>query len=72
MTSAVLLPVPLLCLALVVALLIDHFLGESFTRLHPVVWMGHFRHRASRYLQPHSRQTLGSAPDDMAFWLGAL
>ena len=38
--------------ALLVALLVDRFLGEPPTRLHPVVWMGNYLDWASRRVHP--------------------
>ena len=67
-------------LALLVALAIDHFLGEPPVRFHPVVWMGNYLAWAGEQVQSLSRQTLASGdaaiesePADLpAFALGAL
>ena len=73
----------MLCLpvfALLVALAIDHFLGEPPVRFHPVVWMGNYLNWAGEHVQSLSRQVLASSgttieneqPDLPAFALGAL
>ena len=67
-------------LALLVALAIDHFLGEPPVRFHPVVWMGNYLNWAGEHVQSLSRQALASSdgvienerPDLTAFALGAL
>jgi adenosylcobinamide-phosphate synthase len=67
-------------LALLVALAIDHFLGEPPVRFHPVLWMGNYLAWAGEQVQTLSRQTLASGdaaiesePADLpAFALGAL
>ena len=67
-------------LALLVALAIDHFLGELPVRFHPVVWMGNYLAWAGEQVQSLSRQTLASGDaaieselaDLPAFVLGAL
>ena len=58
--------------ALLIALLVDHYLGEPPTRWHPVVWIGHYLGWAGRHLQRQARQTPEGGPDFKAFWLGAL
>ena len=82
------LPTLIFSIALLLALLIDHYLGEPPVRCHPVVWMGNYLGRAGRWLAPQMQapahgqaardaQT-GSpvmapeAPDYKAFSLGAL
>jgi adenosylcobinamide-phosphate synthase len=73
----------MLCLpafALLVALAIDHFLGEPPVRFHPVVWMGNYLTWAGEQVQSLSRQTLAAggaaieneSADLPAFMLGAL
>jgi len=73
----------MLCLpvvALLVALAIDHFLGEPPVRFHPVVWMGNYLTWAGEQVQSLSRQALASTgtaveneqADLPAFTLGAL
>ena len=67
-------------LALLVALAIDHFLGEPPVRFHPVVWMGNYLAWAGEHVQSLSRQALASSgtavdneqADLPAFALGAL
>ncbi len=60
----------LACLsALLLALLIDRWLGEPPVRWHPVVWMGHYLGWAGRQLQ---RQARPDGADYRSFWLGAL
>lgn len=41
------------CLALLAAVVIDHYFGEPPARLHPVVWMGNYLNWAAKRLQPH-------------------
>jgi adenosylcobinamide-phosphate synthase len=55
--------------ALLLALLIDRWLGEPPVRWHPVVWMGHYLGWAGRQLQ---RQARPDGPDYRSFWLGTL
>jgi adenosylcobinamide-phosphate synthase len=67
-------------LALLVALAIDHFLGEPPVRFHPVVWIGSYLTWAGEHVQSLSRQALASSDgaiekeqsDLPAFALGAL
>ncbi|MEI8168268.1 MAG: adenosylcobinamide-phosphate synthase CbiB [Rhodoferax sp.] len=66
--------------ALLLALVIDHFLGEPASRFHPVVWIGNYLAWAGRKLQRVARQELlftpqagaDQAQDLKAFWLAAL
>lgn len=58
--------------ALLLALLVDHYLGEPPVRWHPVVWIGHYLGWAGRHLQRQARQTPEGGSDFKAFWLGAL
>jgi adenosylcobinamide-phosphate synthase len=55
--------------ALLLALLIDRWLGEPPARLHPVVWIGRYLGWAGRRLQ-RITQPLGCT-DIKAFWLAA-
>ncbi|TXH87762.1 MAG: cobalamin biosynthesis protein CobD [Rhodoferax sp.] len=57
--------------AVLVALVVDHWLGEPPVRWHPVVWMGNFLGVAGRWLQARAVQD-PSKRDWRAFWLGAL
>lgn len=79
--DAAMLCMPLLALlALLVALAIDHFLGELPVRFHPVVWIGNYLNWAGQQVQSLSRQALASTGtavvneqvDLPAFLLGAL
>ena len=54
--------------ALVVAMLIDHYLGEPTTRLHPVVWMGNYLNWAAKRLRPNPSPAVR---DLKSFWLAA-
>ena len=54
--------------ALVGALLIDHYLGEPTTRLHPVVWMGNYLNWAAKRLRPNPSPAVR---DLKSFWLAA-
>ena len=54
--------------ALVVALLVDHFLGEPPARLHPVVWMGNYLNWAAGQVQPNPSPLIR---DLKSFWLSA-
>jgi adenosylcobinamide-phosphate synthase len=56
----------------VVALAVDHWLGEPAERWHPVVWMGNFLGWGGRHVQAHTRQLPVLDQDLKAFWLGAL
>ena len=57
-----------LALALLVALLADHTLGEPRARWHPVVWMGNYLSWAGKRLRPHSSPGIR---DLKSFWLAA-
>ncbi len=70
-----------LAAALLIALLVDHVLGEPPARLHPVVWMGNYLSWAGRRVQrvawqPSSMETAAAAvpyPKDFkVFWLAAI
>ena len=58
--------------ALLLALAVDHWLGEPPVRWHPVVWIGNYLGGAGRWVQRFTRQTPGNPADYKAFWLGAL
>ncbi|WP_296499950.1 adenosylcobinamide-phosphate synthase CbiB [Rhodoferax sp.] len=65
--------------ALLLALAIDHCLGEPAARWHPVVWMGNYLGWTGRRLAPLAHATPAAAakeaqtsPDLKRFWLGAL
>lgn len=70
----------LFVVAMVVALAVDHFLGEPPVRWHPVVWMGNALERCASWALPSPEATIGSdggeadapAADWMAFGRGAL
>ena len=55
--------------ALVVALLVDRYLGEPPVRLHPVVWMGNYLNWAAGRIHPNPSPEVR---DLKAFWLAAL
>ena len=57
-----------LALALPVALLVDHALGEPRARWHPVVWMGNYLSWAGKRLRPHPSPVVR---DLKSFWLAA-
>ncbi|MES2944655.1 MAG: adenosylcobinamide-phosphate synthase CbiB, partial [Pseudomonadota bacterium] len=57
--------------ALLIALAIDHYLGEPPTRWHPVVWMGNFLNRLAPFVLPDSSKPPENR-DLNAFGLGAL
>jgi len=64
--------------ALLLALLIDRWLGEPPVRLHPVVWIGNYLGWAGRLVQrvawrPTDTRDAAAYPKDFkAFWLAAL
>jgi adenosylcobinamide-phosphate synthase len=60
-----------LAVALGVALLIDHFVGEPPTRLHPVVWIGNYLGYSGAWVQCHTIQQ-PQVRDLKAFTLAAL
>ena len=55
-------------LALLTALLVDFYLGEPPTRLHPVVWMGNYLNWAAKQLRPDASPDVR---DLKSFWLAA-
>ena len=61
--------------ALVVAMLIDHYLGEPTTRLHPVVWIGNYLNWAAKRLRPNPSPTIRDLTSFLLaaayWWLGA-
>ena len=60
-----------LYLAVMCALLVDHYLGEPALRWHPVVWMGKYLGRAGDWVQQRTLQN-PLHRDGKAFWLAAL
>ena len=59
------------CVALLIALVIDRWLGEPPARLHPVVWMGNYLNWASKRFQPEASpaiRDLKSFSLAAAFW----
>ncbi|MDD5480692.1 MAG: adenosylcobinamide-phosphate synthase CbiB [Rhodoferax sp.] len=60
-----------LALALLVALVVDRWLGEPPVRLHPVVWLGHYLGYVGAWVQRRTVQQPG-VKDFKAFWLSAL
>ncbi|MEO7399318.1 MAG: adenosylcobinamide-phosphate synthase CbiB [Polaromonas sp.] len=58
--------------ALLLALAIDHYLGEPPLRWHPVVWMGHYLNRMSAWVAPAVPLSPSNSRDLKAFSLGAL
>ncbi|MES2878440.1 MAG: adenosylcobinamide-phosphate synthase CbiB [Pseudomonadota bacterium] len=58
--------------SLLLALAVDHWLGEPPVRWHPVVWIGNYLGWAGRWVQRFTRQSPENGPDFKAFWLGAL
>ena len=57
--------------ALLVALAVDHYLGEPSSRWHPVVWMGNFLNRLAPFVLPAPSKP-SETRDLKAFGLGAL
>lgn len=57
--------------ALLLALAVDHQLGEPAARWHPVVWLGHYLGWAGQRLQRVAQQD-PDLPDQRVFWLAAL
>lgn len=55
-------------LALLTALIVDFYLGEPLTRLHPVVWMGNYLNWAAKRLRPNPSP---SVRDVKSFWFAA-
>ena len=54
--------------AVLVALLVDHCLGEPKASLHPVVWMGNYLNWAAKRLRPNPSPVVR---DLKSFWLAA-
>ena len=67
-TSAVVDSAWMLSGALLVAFVVDRYVGEPPVRLHPVVWMGHYLNWAARRLLPNPLPAVG---DFRTFWLAA-
>lgn len=61
-------------MALLLALLVDRWLGEPPARWHPVVWMGHYLGWGGAWVQRHTVQQprRKKVQDFKAFWLAAL
>lgn len=57
--------------AVPLALLIDFWLGEPPSRLHPVVWMGLYLGRTGSWLAPVPTREQPGTVDMTRFWLGA-
>lgn len=66
------LPTLIFFIALLLALVIDHYLGEPPVRGHPVVWMGRYLGCAGQFLQRFTRQISDENADYRSFSLGAL
>ena len=58
--------------AVVVAFMVDHWLGEPRAGWHPVVWIGRYLDWAGRWVAPPSSPTLQLTADLKHFWLGML
>jgi adenosylcobinamide-phosphate synthase len=54
--------------AMLIALVIDRYLGEPGSRLHPVVWMGNYLNWAAKRFQPNVSPVIR---DLKSFWLAA-
>lgn len=54
--------------AMLIALVIDRYLGEPGSRLHPVVWMGNYLNWAAKRLRPNASLAVR---DLKSFWLAA-
>ncbi len=68
--------VPMMAVALLIALAIDAWFGEPAAFWHPVVWMGGSLGWAGRWVAPSSSSvpasSSGIVPDLPSFWLGVL
>ena len=62
----------IMALALVFALVIDHWLGEPAVRWHPVVWMGNYLGWVGGRVAPLAGGNAVEDKDLKHFWLGAL
>ena len=66
----------IMALALVVALMVDGWMGEPAARWHPVVWMGNYLAWAGRRVAPSPTLASASSSESTAdlkhFWLGVL
>ena len=58
--------------AVVMALVVDHWLGEPRASWHPVVWAGRYLEWAGRWVAPASSPSLQLTPDLKRFGLGML
>ena len=58
--------------ALLIALAVDHYLGEPPARWHPVVWMGNYLNRMAAHVAPAGPPSPSNTRDLKAFGLGAL
>jgi adenosylcobinamide-phosphate synthase len=54
--------------ALLIALVVDSWIGEPPARLHPVVWMGNYLNWAAKRLRPEATSDIR---DLKSFWLAA-
>ncbi len=65
-----------IALAVLVALSVDHWLGEPAARWHPVVWMGHYLSWTGQWVAPMAESAPVAASEGAAdwkhFWLGAV
>lgn len=59
-------------LALLLALAVDRWVGEPGTRLHPVVWMGHYLGQLAPRVAPSEDVGQKGQRDLKSFWRGAL
>ena len=55
-------------IALLIAVMVDHWLGEPPARLHPVVWMGNYLNSAVKQIRPEASPEVR---DLKSFWLAA-
>jgi adenosylcobinamide-phosphate synthase len=62
----------LFCIALILALAIDRWLGEPLVRFHPVVWIGNYLGWAGARIAPLVGSNRPQAQDFKAFSLGVL
>ncbi len=58
--------------AVMVALVVDHWLGEPRANWHPVVWAGRYLDWVGRWVAPASSPSLPLTRDLKHFWLGML
>ena len=62
----------LFCIALLIALAVDRWLGEPAVRFHPVVWMGNYLGWVGARFAPPAGSTRAGVQDFQAFSLGVL